>query len=293
MSEKLTPSFFEAKGAHPQQIIYDRMLQQDSINVIHACIGQNLFQESKNPLLKVAIPFGKASIHASWQTATGYQKHQHVRAGHISIMPAEMPYETHWQCGAEILILCLQPQLMASIAEELVIGDRVEITEHWTANDLLMQQLGLGLRTELRKGSPTPLYVDAFATVLATHLLRQYSTAKQRSLKPVERLSSAQLAHVATYIDENLESKLSLAELAQVANMNLYRFARAFKQSIGVSPHQHVLKQRIERAKFLLATTNLTLQDIAYQLGFSSQSHFTTAFRRSVGVTPKAFRAAQ
>ena len=125
MSEKLNPSFFEAKGAHPQQIVYDRMLQQESIKVIHACVGQNLFREPKNPSLKVAIPFGQASIHASWQTATGRQKQQHVRAGHISIMPAEMPYETNWQCRAEILILCLQPQLIATIAEEMVVGARL------------------------------------------------------------------------------------------------------------------------------------------------------------------------
>lgn len=292
-AEQLNPSFFAVKGAPPQQIVYDRMLQQDSINVIHACIGQNLFQESKNPLLKVAIPFGQASIQASWQTATGSQKRQHVKAGHISIMPAEMPYETHWQCRAEILILCLQPQLMTTLAEELVIGDRIEITEHWTANDLLIQQLGLELRTELQSGSPTPSYLDAFATVLATHLLRQHSTAKQRSLQSFEKLSKTQLDYVATYINENLESVLSLAELAQVANMSLYRFARAFKQSVGVSPHQYVMKQRVERAKFLLVNTNLALQDIGYQLGFSSQSHFTTAFRQSVGVTPKAFRLAQ
>lgn len=293
MSETLNPSFFEAKGAHPEQIIYDKMLQQNSMNVIHACVGQNSFRESKNPLLKVAIPFGQASIHASWQTATGKQKQEHVRAGHISVMPVEIPYQTNWQCTAEILILCLQPQLMATIAEEVVVGDRLEIIEHWTANDMFIQQLGLEIRTELQRGSPSPLYVDAFATVLATHLLRQYSTAKPLSLNPSKRLSNYQLAHVTTYIDENLESELTLAELAQVANMNLYRFVRAFKQTIGIPPHQYVLKQRIERAKFLLTSTDLTLQGISYQLGFSSQSHFTTVFRRSVGVTPKAFRAAQ
>jgi AraC family transcriptional regulator len=293
MPEQVNPSFFEAKGAQPQQIVYDRMLQQDSINVIHACIGQNLFQESKNPLLKVAIPFGQASIQASWQTATGFQKQQHVRTGHISIMPAEMPYETNWKCRAEILILCLQPQLMTTIAEEVVVGDRLEIIEHWTADDVFIQQLGLQLRAELQSGSPSLLYMDAFAAVLATHLLRQYSTGKQHSLTPSDQLSSYQLTHVATYIDQNLESNLSLAELAQVANMNLYRFARAFKQTMGLSPHQYVLQQRIDRAKSLLINTNLPLQAISYQLGFSSQSHFTTAFRRSVGVTPKAFRAAQ
>jgi AraC family transcriptional regulator len=290
MPEKSNPSFFEAKGAHPKRIVYDKMLQQDSINIIHACVGKNLFQESKNPFLKVAIPFGQASIDASWQTSTGSQKHQHIRTGHISIMPAEMPYETNWQRGSEIIILCLKPQLLTTLAEELVIGDRLEIVENWIAHDVLIQQLGLELRTELQNGLPMPLYVDAFATVLATHLLQHYSTAKQHSLKPSEQLSNNQLTHVATYINENLDSALSLSDLAQVANMNVYRFVRAFKQTIGVSPHQYVLKQRIERAKLLLTHTNLTLQEISYQLGFSSQSHFTTTFRRYVGVTPKAFR---
>ncbi|HEY9626811.1 MAG TPA: AraC family transcriptional regulator [Coleofasciculaceae cyanobacterium] len=293
MSGILNPSFFAAKGAPPQQIIYDRMLQQDSVHIVHACVGETVFQEAKNPLLKVAIPFGQASIHACWQTAAGQQKWQHVRAGHVSIMPAAMPYETNWQCRAEILILCLQPQLLATLAEELAMGDRLEIIEHWTAHDLLIQQLGLDLRAELQRGSPSLLYIDACAIVLATHLLRQYSTAQPLALKPVEGMTHARTAQIKAYIHENLESELSLAELAQVVNMNLYRFARTFKQTFGISPHQYVLKQRIERARFLLAHTDLTLQAISYQLGFSSQSHFTTAFRRAVGVTPKAFRAAQ
>jgi len=293
MPEKSNPSFFEAKGAHPKRILYDKMLQQDSINIVHACVGKNLFRESKNPFLKIAIPFGQASIHASWQTATGSQKQQHIKTGHVSIMPAEMPYETNWQCGSEIIILCLKPQLLTTLAEELVIGDRLEIVEQWTAHDSLIRQLGLALRTELQRGSPLPLYVDACATVLATHLLRQYSTAKQQSLRPSEYLTSHQVSQVTSYIEENLESELSLAKLAQVANMNLYRFARAFKQTIGVPPHQYVLKQRVERAKFLLTNTNLSLQEISHQLGFSNQSHFTTVFRREVGVTPKTFRVMQ
>lgn len=293
MPEQPKPSFFEAKGAHPKGIIYDKMLKQDSINIVHACVGMNLFRESKNPFLKIAIPFGQASIHASWQTATGRQKQQHIRTGHVSIMPAEMPYETNWQCGSEIIILCLKPQLLTTIAEEVVMGDRLEIVEQWTAHDALIRQLGSELRTELQRGSPSPLYVDACATVLATHLLRQYSTAQQHALKPADYLTLQQVGQITTYIEENLESELTLAELAQVANMNLYRFARAFKQTIGVPPHQYVLRQRIERSQLLLLNTNSSLQEISQQLGFSSQSHFTTAFRRHVGVTPKTFRAMQ
>lgn len=293
MSENRPSSFFAAKGAHLQHIVYDRMLQSESIDVVHACVGANVFQEPKNPVLKVAIPFGRASIQATWQSATGSQKQQQVQTGHVSIMPAQMPYETNWQCQAEILILCLQPKLMSSVAEEVVKGDRAEIVEHWTANDVFIQQLGFTMRAELQNGSPSHLYLDALSTVLATHLLRNYSTSQPLALDASEQLSSQVMTEVAEYIHENLALELSLAALAQVAGMNLYRFARAFKRAIGVSPHQYVLQQRIERAKVLLAHTDFAIHDISYQLGFSSQSHFTTAFRQAIGITPKAFREAQ
>lgn len=293
MPENHSSSFFAAKGAHLQQIVYDRLLQSESIGVVHACVGANVFQEPKNPVLKVAIPFGQASIQATWQSATGDQKQQQVRTGHVSIMPAQMPYETNWQCQAEMLILCLPSQLMSRVAEEVVRGDRVEIIEHWTANDPFLQQLGLTVRAELQSGSPSRLYLDALATVLATHLLRNYSTNQPVALKASKPLSSPAIAQVAEYIHENLALELSLTALAQIADMNLYHFARTFKRAMGASPHQYVLQQRLERAKWLLAHTDLTLHDISYQLGFSSQSHFTTVFRQAIGVTPKAFREAQ
>ena len=72
--------------------------------------------------------------------------------------------------------------------------------------------------------------------------------------------------------------------------MSQYRFARAFKQSTGIPPHQYLLSQRIERAKKLLALTQLQIADISYHLGFASQSHFTATFRRFTKVTPKAYR---
>lgn len=292
MSESTPSSFFAVKGAQRQQIVYDRILQSKSASVIHACIGVNLFREPKNSVLKVAIPFGQASIQATWQSASGNQKRQHVQTGHISIMPAEMPYETHWQRQAEILIFCLPSKLITGVAEE-VKSDRVEIIEHWTANDPFIQQLGLTVRAELQNGCPSHLYLDAVSTVLTTHLLRNYSNTQSVAQDTSETLSTRAVAQVIEYIHEHLALELSLTALAQIADMNLYRFARAFKYAIGVPPHQYVLQQRIERAKFLLVNTDLAIHDISYQLGFSSQSHFTTAFRRAIGVTPKAFREAQ
>jgi AraC family transcriptional regulator len=74
--------------------------------------------------------------------------------------------------------------------------------------------------------------------------------------------------------------------------MSYFHFSRAFKQSMGMTATNYIAGRRIERAKRMLEETELPISEIALRSGFSSQSHFTTAFRRLAGATPKAFRAA-
>lgn len=72
--------------------------------------------------------------------------------------------------------------------------------------------------------------------------------------------------------------------------MSYFHFSRAFKQSMGVSPNVYIVERHIERAKKLLSETELPISEISLRVGFSSQSHFTTTFRRLAWTTPKVFR---
>jgi AraC family transcriptional regulator len=96
---------------------------------------------------------------------------------------------------------------------------------------------------------------------------------------------------VEQYVAANLGQDLSINELANLAHLSPYHFARFFKQSTGLSPHQYVLKRRIDEGKRLMRQTTLDLAEIAQQLGFRDQSHFTARFRKLTGVTPKRWRS--
>ena len=92
------------------------------------------------------------------------------------------------------------------------------------------------------------------------------------------------------YIDAHLGERLTLAEIANELKLSPYHFAHVFKRLIGIAPHQYVMQQRLERAKRLLAHTNLSIAAIAVELGYASQSHFSEAFHHATGVTPLTYR---
>jgi AraC family transcriptional regulator len=102
-------------------------------------------------------------------------------------------------------------------------------------------------------------------------------------------LPGYRLRRVTEYIQQNLDKDLTLAELAAVVCMSPYHFARLFKCSTGVPPHRFVVRQRIARARGVLATPELSIAEISRLVGFRTASHFTTVFRRVLGITPGAY----
>jgi AraC-like DNA-binding protein len=105
-------------------------------------------------------------------------------------------------------------------------------------------------------------------------------------------LPECRVRRVTEFIQKNLDKDLPLAELAAVVYMSPYHFARLFKYSTGLPPHRFVVRERIARARAVLTTRELSIAQISRMVGFRTPSHFTTVFRRVLGITPGAFRAA-
>lgn len=133
------------------------------------------------------------------------------------------------------------------------------------------------------------LYAESLAVVLAHEVLR---LGRGTRAPTTERggLAGWQRRIIAQYLEEHLADQVSLAELARLAQLSPYHFARAFKQSFGMPPHRYQISRRIERAKIMLSRPGLSVTSIALELGFSDTSSFTRAFRRFSGWTPICFR---
>ncbi|MGG6241422.1 AraC family transcriptional regulator [Nodosilinea sp. AN01ver1] len=190
------------------------------------------------------------------------------------------------------LHICLKPELIQQVAEASDIDStRFELVHGFGRQDVQLHQIGMLILAELKSGGMLgQLYIESLTQALVIHLLRRYSTLAKPIALPNNRLTHTQLQQAIEYIHAHLNRDLSLAELASVVNVSPTYFASLFKKVMGISPHQYVIKQRVERAEVMLKGTDLAIADIALQVGFSSQSHLTQQFKRLTGVTPKQVR---
>ncbi|WP_250126579.1 AraC family transcriptional regulator [Chroococcidiopsis sp. CCMEE 29] len=216
---------------------------------------------------------------------------QQMIPGNICITPVQHLHAIRWQSDMEVLAMTLEPTFVMKAFQESVNPDRVELVMQRSQSDPLIREILLALKVELEAGCPSGrLYGEAMGTALAVHLLKTYTMLKSTPSQYEDGLPQHKLTQVLDYIQAHLDRDLRLADLAAFTGISQYYFCRLFKRSLGVTPHQYVLQQRIERSKQLLKQKDLAIADIALMCGFKNQSHLTTLFGKSTGTTPKSFR---
>lgn len=213
--------------------------------------------------------------------------------GETHLIAKSAPSFGAWETTDESLIFIIDPVFLQRVALEADFpsSDKFELISVLKTHDAQIESIAMSIYSEMQQDSwGSKLYIESLTNVLAIHLLRNY-TSRSLSLKEYNGgLSDKKLQQVLEFINSNIEEDIKLDDLAQVANMSLCYFSTLFKQSTGVTPWQHVMQQRIERAKVLLKTSNCSIVEIALQCGFKSQSHFTQQFRKFTGFSPKVYR---
>jgi len=212
--------------------------------------------------------------------------------GDIDIIPSGTP--SRWEFDREdaALVLSFHHELLASIAEECGFDSRrLEIKNRFQMRDAQIEHLGWALKAEMDAGYPGGrLYVEGIGTSLAVNLLTHHSSFS----RPVKiyrgALSGHRLRRIISFVEENLNQSISLADIAAVAGLSLSHCNTAFRETVGMPLHRYIIRRRVERAKELLGEGKMPTSQIALEVGFAHQSHLALHMRRELGLSPKAFR---
>lgn len=228
----------------------------------------------------------------------GSWKGSPIRQGDLILKPGGgVTNELRWRSLSsepmQTLRMQLSNDLLSRTAEEIADRDpaRLALVTHVGFQDPLLTQIGLALWRELEQPTAVgKIYAQTAAHMLAVHLLRYYTETPIEIKELLQGLTQRQISRLTDFILAHLNQDLSLSVLAQQVGFSPYHFARLFRQATGESPHQFVLRQRIERAQHLLKEADLPLAHIALESGFANQSHLTQAFKHHLGLTPAAYR---
>ena len=259
--------------------------QWQNIELIHMRQPTYEIPEVCNPWHTLLILPNSAS---TTSTIDGIAQKDLTAPGDMMIIPANVGHGGSWASELEMIVIGLHPSLFTHVLEDATNFNSTELVPHFATPDPLVHQLGLSLKTILEQNPiGSRLYAETTAAMLSVHLLQRYGQQNLEFKDYTDGLPRGTLRQVTEYIDAHLDQELGLAELAAISHLSLHYFARLFKKSTGVTPHQFVIRCRVNRAKTLLLAGKGSISAIAQQVGFANQAHLNVHVKRLLGVTPK------
>jgi AraC family transcriptional regulator len=271
--------------------------------------SRELAKGSKHHLIFVGLSSGQVVCEAE-----GERMVHDLTPGCVVVIPAHTPVRWKWSTRIGYCVLLLEPAVLDRVAQEVFGLEpqhyRLVVTER--RNDTgIANVAGVLAREAVSRDAGGSLYAESLANILSVHLLRHYAKsadggALDALTLPEERGADVRVgspgssaanapravADALEFIHRNYSQDLALRDIAAAAHLSPFHLARLFKQTLGVSPHQHVIQVRVNSARSLLAasTGRRSLAEIASAVGFADQSHLTRHFKRITGVTPRQFR---
>ena len=204
-------------------------------------------------------------------------------------------FDAHPACSAEQAFDFVHYHVPRSslddIAEDLGFGPVSEFQQSVNGDDIVLAQMTKNVLPSLKMGSKLcSLELDQFQLTLGAHLLQRYGRIARPQVSAAGGLAKWQKQRALELLRENLDGSVRLCDLAKQCGLSVSHFARSFKATLGISGHQWLIRQRVDRAKELLLQTELPLCDVAALSGFGDQAAFTRTFHRIVGVSPGRWR---
>lgn len=213
--------------------------------------------------------------------------------GSLEIIPLHSELAASWTTFKECLLIAISHEKMRYLARCEHDDDVFEITPP-TIGQIDKQALWISqqIREEIKYeqiGYGESL--DALLTIFTIHVLRNYSSLSYKSnARHPGKIGLRKLKRVEDYIRANLSRKLTIEQLSEIAELSPSHFSRAFRETLGIPPHQYIMSLRLDTARELLLTSSDSLESIASLSGFANNSHMTVTMRRVWGLTPSQAR---
>lgn len=206
--------------------------------------------------------------------------------GDADVVPAGTDGEWTDDADCTILRVSFDDAFVRSIAQQMEgSAGRRELLAHLQLRDPRINALAGALLAELESGAASdPLFAESVGTSMVVRLLGCVDSRRGGSAV----LAPHKAARVTDYIESHLDQRLTLAELAALAEMSVPHFKALFRQTLGMPVHQYVVRRRVERAKALLLEGRLSVSQVALEAGFAHQSHMAHWMTRLLGVAPRA-----
>ena len=297
-----TPEFLQVNFVKEREAAYRRIYQRSpilssaSIGWDYLGIAYDWYPVEKVPKIvsqqhSIGIFTDVPSPIRAERQINGHFKQEQVDRGSCVIIPANMSQQAEWNKEGGALMLAIDPTVFAQTIYEVVDPDTIELLPLFATPDPFIYQIGIALKSALAKqGDTSRLYAETLVNTLTLHLLEHYCTTRPNLHECVAgQLPQYKLRQVTDYIKAYLDHDLSLRELSSLVQMSPHYFSKLFKGSTGTTPHQYVIRCRLERAKELISQNKLSLVQIATKVGFADQSHLHRHFKKLVGITPKVF----
>jgi AraC family transcriptional regulator len=196
-----------------------------------------------------------------------------------------------WHGPSQRIVTSIQPSLLRQAAEQMELRGLCDFENQWSFQDEQLQLLLTEMDREMAAGWPMgALYGDLLGMSLSIALIRKYGLTSSPLIPLRGGLSQPRLRQILAYIEEHLDLELRLQELADLAGLSPFHFARSFRQSTGVTPHQHIVQRRVQRAKELLLQPEWSIEQVASATGFAGASQFSRVFRQNAGASPTEWR---
>jgi AraC family transcriptional regulator len=221
---------------------------------------------------------------------------EEMRSGDVSLLTRATESHWVWQRDIEVVHVYLTQHELAATCRQMYDRevDDVELHDTIKAEDPGIYRTVMQIAHEAAQGEAgSKLMVDSLSCQLAVQILRNHAHVLFRQSGGPDGLTFEQDRTVRDYVHEHLAETISLDDLAAVAGLSRFHFARKFRATIGTAPHAYVLQQRVERARVLLQRTGTPIPEVAASCGFADQPHLTREFKKRVGVTPGRYRSRQ